>query len=157
MKINRIEDKKKSKLLTKTHRFPAELTNAVMELDEWLDSNNNFQGDLEWNKYFEVEVKREIARRNAKPEKEMGEMKLKFSKETLDEIRECDKSYAEKGYSTDWSSVQAAILKKLIKQNTKGLSEVFETEPPEALADFYKEHSDTEVKTETEVSTYDQN
>ena len=76
----------------------------------------------------------------------MGEIKLKLSKETLDEIRECDRDYAAKGYSIDWSAVHITILKKLIKQNTQGLAKVFETEPPEALAIFHKEQSDTEVK-----------
>jgi len=151
MKINKIEDEKKSKLRTKVHRFPAELTNAVIALDEWLNSNENFRGDLEWSQSFETEIKREIARRNAKPEKYMGDMKLKISKETLEDIRECDRDYAAKGYSTDWSAVHITILKKLIKQNTNGLAEAFETEPPEALAIFHKEQSDTEVKPAAET------
>lgn len=153
MKIKKIEDEKKLKQQTKVHRLPIELTNAVIALDNWLNSNDEFQGDLEWSRSFENEIKKEIARRNAKPQNKMGEMKIKLSKETLEDMRECDKSYAEKGYSNDWSSVQAAILKKLIKQNTKGLADVFKTEPPAALAEFYKEQS-SEVKTEANVSSY---
>lgn len=151
MKITKIEDEKKSKLQTKIHRFPVELMNAVDALNKWLDDNPDFRGDLEWNQSFEAEIRKEITRRNAKPANEMGEIKLKLSKETLDEIRECDRDYAAKGYSIDWSAVHITILKKLIKQNTQGLAKVFETEPPEALAIFHKEQSDTEVKPAAET------
>ena len=144
MKIRKVEIEEKAK--AKSFKVPVEMKHSMDSLDEWLNSNTQYEGSLEWEDAITKEIEKEIARRNNQPEIMLSNIKLSLPISITEKMRECDKNYTQKGYSPEWNDAIRKILDRLIKAKTRQLSELFNESPPEELSDFYKPKSEPEIE-----------
>ena len=146
MNIRKVEIEEKT--LAKSFKVPAEMKESMDSLDEWLRSNAEYEGSLEWASTIIKEIEKEITRRNNEPDILLSKLKLNLTKSISESMRECDKNYIDKGYYPEWDLTIQKILDKLIKAKTKQLIELFNESPPDEVSDCYK------PKVEADVSTF---
>ena len=140
MKINKVEIEEKKQ--TKSFKVPSDMKASMDSLDEWLASNVEYEGSLEWVADITKEIDKEITRRNNQPDILLSKLKLNLPKSITESMQECDKNYAQKGYSPEWNSTIQKILDKLIKAKTRQLSELFNESPPNEVGNSYKRKTD---------------
>lgn len=139
MKIKKVEVEEKTH--NRSFNVPATIKASMDSLDEWLASNQEYEGSLEWTDDITKEIEKEIARRNSKSEIMLSKIKLTLPVSIIERMRESDKNYTQKGYSPEWDSTLQRILEKLIKAKTKQLSELFDEPPPDEVAACYQPKS----------------
>lgn len=153
--IKRKPDKEETN--TRSFKVPNKVKESIDAVEYWLATwlaiNKDHEGQINWDHEINKEILREIKRRNDKPERELSKVKITIPSETAVMMRECDKNYSAKGYSTEWESTIIKTLEKLLRKNTTVLSEALNEPPPASISDCYKPDA-TEPVYEPEKSEY---